>query len=256
MNLARYLPTDCLKPFVKEFLIVESIAETGNRVLPDTSIVLAFRFKGTVVESGETNSNLPVSVITGLRKSSRVLNYSANSSTLLVLFREGGAAAFFREPLHELFSQSRPLDELIQPQKLEEVEDRLAGAKTNPQRIAIIEQFLISKRLRSGPEPLLAQAVMSIKIAHGKTGIKSLAESLSISQDAFEKRFRKAVGTSPKQFAELVRFRYLITAQSADRSLTDLAYEAGYFDQAHFIKDFRTFTGQAPQDFFKSALFW
>ncbi|RRB04414.1 helix-turn-helix domain-containing protein [Larkinella rosea] len=256
MNLKRYTPTGCLKPFVKEFLIVESSVETQNRLLPDTAIVLAFRFSGAVSDPTENRSQLPVSVITGLRKSSRLLNYSKNTATLLVLFREGGAAAFFREPLHELFGFSLPFDDLIPRRSLAELEERLAEAPTNPHRIAMIEQFLIAKRLRTSPEPLINQAVASIKTAHGKTGIKTLAESLSISQDAFEKRFRRAVGTTPKQFATLVRFRHLITTHSSDQSLTDLAYEAGYFDQAHFIKDFRTFTDQTPHDFFKLPRYW
>lgn len=257
MNIHPYLPNDALKPFIKQFLIIESEHETGNRVLPDTSVVLAFRYKGTVTDTRDDRFYaLPGSVITGLRKSSRLLTYARDTATLLVLFREGGAAAFFREPLHELFGLSQPLDDLIPHRATAEVEERLAEAPDNRHRIALVERFLCARRTQVPPESLIVQAVACIRTAHGHTGIRALAQSLSISQDAFEKRFRRAVGTTPKQFAALVRFRHLLTVQKPAISLTDLAYEAGYFDQAHFIKDFRAFTGQTPHGFFKSARYW
>ena len=257
MDLQRFLPTDALKPFVRAFLIIESNAEMVNRVVPDTSIVMAFRCKGTVTDTHEGQRQpVPSSVITGLRKSSRLLQYASHTAMLLVLFREGGATAFFREPLHELFGTSRPLDDLIHRRELAETEERLADAQANPQRIALIERFLLSRLRPPISEQRIAQAVATIKTANGNTGMKALAQSLCISQDALEKRFRRAVGATPKQFAAIVRFRHLISAHPAAPSLTDLAYEAGYFDQAHFIKDFRSFTGQAPHDFFKAGQYW
>ncbi|MGV3560079.1 helix-turn-helix domain-containing protein [Larkinella arboricola] len=257
MDIQQFLPTDALKPFVRAFLIIESDTGMMNRVVPDTSIVMAFRCKGTVTEMHDgQRQRLPGSVITGLRKSSRLLHYDRRTAMLLVLFREGGAATFFCEPLHELFGASRPLDDLIDRRELVETEERLAEAQTHPQRIALIERFLLGRLRQFRPEQRMAQAVATIKAANGNTGIKALAQSLGISQDALEKRFRRTVGTTPKQFAAIVRFRHLIRAHPASPSLTDLAYEAGYFDQAHFIKDFRSFTGQAPQDFFTSGRYW
>jgi AraC-like DNA-binding protein len=50
--------------------------------------------------------------------------------------------------------------------------------------------------------------------------------------------------------------RHVIDTYTADRSLTDTAHTAGYFDQAHFIKDFKSFTGETPDAFFKSSRFW
>jgi AraC-like DNA-binding protein len=65
-----------------------------------------------------------------------------------------------------------------------------------------------------------------------------------------EKRFRQAVGTSPKKFASIVRFKHVIQRYDSGRSLTELAYEAGFYDQAHFIKEFKIFTGDTPEGFF------
>lgn len=256
MNLERYEPTDWLRPFVRAFLIIESDDGITNRVLPDTALVIAFRYKGLVFDTQGQAVTLPSSVLTGLRTSSRLLTYANHTATVLVLFREGGAAAFFRESLHELFGGSLPLDALMSARELAEVEDRLAQANDNRGRISIIEQFFRSKLKWPNPDLLLLQAVATIQADRGSTTIHQLAQSLRISQDALEKRFRQAVGTTPKQFARIVRFRHLIRIHQPGQPLTDLAYEGNYFDQAHFINDFRSFTGQTPQDFFKQSLYW
>jgi methylphosphotriester-DNA--protein-cysteine methyltransferase len=105
-------------------------------------------------------------------------------------------------------------------------------------------------------DALIQNAIQQIKNANGDLRIKDLLTNLYISQDAFEKRFRKITGTSPKQFAGTVRLKNIIAQYSDTMNLTEMAYTAGYFDQAHFIKTFKSFTGQTPQSFFTSPARW
>lgn len=257
MNGKRYIPADILKPYISTFMIIESEAEMRNRVLPDTALVMAFRFRGevTYTEAGIQNS-LPLSVFSGLRKVTRTMNYAKDASTFLIHFREGGATAFFKNPLHELFGASVSLDTFFARSEIIELEERLATAAHHTQRVAIVEQFLISKLRYIRPEPLIQKAIEQIKQAGGTMNIQELAGTLCINQDSFEKKFRNSVGASPKRFSSIVRFRNIIKLYSPGEELTALAYKAGYFDQSHFIKDFRAFTGQTPHDFFKSSSYW
>jgi AraC-like DNA-binding protein len=257
MKFEHYYPSDLLKPFIKAFLIIESDDGMVNRILPDTSIVLAFQFRGRVMYTvDEVATRLPISVVTGLRKSTCLMHYASQTATLLVLFREGGAAAFFKEPLHALFNSSIPLDNLIHRHKVAAMEDQLAAAATHTQRITLIENFLLSECKGLPSDPLILHAIQQIKATSGTIRIKDLLMALPISQDPFEKRFRRVTGTSPKQFAGIIRLRSLISQHSKAESLTEAAHLAGYFDQAHFIKDFRSFTGQTPKDFFKATSYW
>ena len=127
--MQQFEPGTILRPFIKAFRIIESDMGMVNRLLPDTALALAFRIKGDIVytEDGATH-HLPAAVITGIRTSSRVVDYSKNTATLLVIFNEGGAAAFFKQPLHELSGISVSLDDLITPSKLQQVEEQLALA--------------------------------------------------------------------------------------------------------------------------------
>ncbi|MNZ68691.1 Helix-turn-helix domain protein [compost metagenome] len=103
---------------------------------------------------------------------------------------------------------------------------------------------------------MVKNAVQLIKQNNGNIRIKDLATDLHISQDPFEKRFRAIIGSTAKQYASIIRLRHLINSYPSYDSLTEASFEAGYFDQSHFIKDFRLFTGQTPKDFFKSSLYW
>jgi methylphosphotriester-DNA--protein-cysteine methyltransferase len=151
---------------------------------------------------------------------------------------------------------SLPLADLVSQGMLSRVEEQLAAAGNNLQRVSIIEQFLLSRLMPLPRDLRIHEAVQKIKLAQGNLQISKLPKELYMSQDSFEKKFRRIIGTSPKQYARIIRFRNLIFSHSASNRLTDLAHTSGYFDQAHFIKDFRTFTGQAPGDFFKNSRFW
>jgi methylphosphotriester-DNA--protein-cysteine methyltransferase len=126
----------------------------------------------------------------------------------------------------------------------------LAEVKTNAQRITTIERFLISRMTGTEPDKLVLAALSYIHKSKGNIRIKQLMEQLHISQSPLEKRFRQAVGASPKKFASIVRLRNVIQQYSPTGSLTELGYEAGFYDQAHFVKEFKTFTGDTPEKFF------
>jgi AraC-like DNA-binding protein len=130
------------------------------------------------------------------------------------------------------------------------LEEQLAEAKTDLQRIVLIEHFLIKRMTHTEPDKLVLAALALIHKSRGNIRIKELMEQLHISQSPLEKRFRQAVGSSPKKFTSIVRFKNVIQQQSSISSLTELGYEAGFYDQAHFIKEFKIFTGDTPENFF------
>lgn len=257
MKIENYAPSTLLASYIKSYMIIESIEGMESNILPETSMVMAFRIRGNVAyTSNGIIDKLPASVITGIRKSIRHLEYSKNTATLLVKFHEGGAAAFFKEPLHELQGASLSLDDLISKSKVSDIEEQLAEAKNHAQCIVLIEQFLISAVKKQQQDILISKVIRQIQLANGNISINVLLQDIPLSRDAFEKRFRKTIGTSPKQYATIIRLKNLIDNYPKSQNLTEAAYSSGYFDQSHLIKDFRAFTGQAPHEFFKSAVWW
>jgi len=256
MKITTYIPTAQLKPFIKDYKIIESQHDTTNQVVPNTSFALAFRLSGQISYINNDRSvDLPNIALSGLRKSVRFIHYKKNSGTLIVSFSEQGLSAFFRQPLYDLFEQTVPLDHYIPPATLALVEERLAEMSNNQLRIACMEEFLISILINRTPDLLVTEAIHKIHSTRGNIRIKELAAALCISQDAFEKRFRKVTGASPKQFSQIIKMNAIVH-QPNPASLLDLVFENGYYDQPHFNRDFKLFTGQTPTDFFKSPSFW
>jgi len=155
MKFDAHIPTEILRPFIKTYLIIESQGETVNRVLPDTSLVMAFRFRGQVSYATEdTGNNFPSSSLSGLRKSLRLFNYSTDAGNILVIFKEASAAVFFKQPIHELYNETVSLDNFISHQAVSDIEEQLAAAKNNTQRITVIEKFLLAKLYHPKPDRL------------------------------------------------------------------------------------------------------
>ncbi len=219
--------------------------------MPDTSLVLGFQYKGVLFTlEGRQEVPLASSGITGLQDAFSIFSNSPHIGTVLVYFTETGASRFFRPPLNELFSESVSLDTFLPKSILDNVQEQLSEADTDLQRIAVIERFLLSQLQLTAEDGLVTEALRHIVRSNGTIRITELAKNLHISQSPLEKRFRKLVGATPKKFASIIRLRTVIDTYSPGGDLTGLAYTAGYFDQAHFIKDFKSFTGETPEKFF------
>jgi AraC-like DNA-binding protein len=250
MRFDTYIPSDILKPYVKNFVISESEEEKIYKVLPETGLVIGFQYKGKLSHiDNEKEIHLSASGITGLRDSYRLFKNSPNIGTLLVFFKEAGAAVFFKQPVHELFRESVSLDNFMLRSELLILEEQINEAKSDLEKINVVEQFLISRMNNTIQDNLVLSALALIHKSKGNIRIKELMKELHISQSPLEKRFRQVVGASPKKFASIVRLKHAIQNYDPQNSLTDLSYEAGFYDQAHFIKEFKNFTGESPENF-------
>ena len=252
MKFDSFIPTDILKPYIRILVISESEMAQEYKILPGTEVVIGFQYKGKLsYHDGDKYIPLASSGLTGLMDQYRIFNHAGGIGSVLVFFKEGAAASFFRHPIHELFRESISLDNFILRSELLILEEKLQESKTDPEKIDIVEQFLISIMRPVLPDQLVVSAISMIYKSKGNIRMKELLIGLHVSQSVLEKRFRQLVGASPKKFASIVRFKHAIQTYDRSKSLTDLSYEAGFYDQAHFIKEIRNFTGESPESFFR-----
>jgi AraC-like DNA-binding protein len=248
-----YLPCDALKPFIKSFAVSENEYGQEYKIIPDTSIVLGFQYKGKLSYINDTSEQaLSPTGISGLSDHYKIFRNTAGIGSILVFFKEAGAAHFFKQPLHELFRESISLENFMLRSELLNLEEQLCEADADTERIGIVEQFLISQIQKTEPDEMVLTALALIHKSKGTIRITDLMKELNISQSPLEKRFRQAVGTSPKKFASIVRMKHAIQQKTTSNSFTALSYELGFYDQAHFIKEFKIFTGETPENYFSS----
>ena len=182
MKIEEYIPTELLRPFIKAFRIIESRDELVNRVVPNTSFAIAFRFRGQISYINDIGKTaLPTMTFSGLRKPVRLINYAPKTAALIVLFKKAGVPAFFKQSLHELFEESVSLDNFFPQSQISVIEERLAEAENNQTKIAVIEQFLCSKLLYNKPDSLVSEAIAKIYSNNGMIRISELADGLYIS---------------------------------------------------------------------------
>lgn len=250
MKFDKHLPSERLRPYIKQYVVSENERESEYKVFPSSGLVIGFQYKGQLTTiTDNTESKLASAGITGVSDSFKLFRNSANIGTVLVCFTEIGFTHFAMHPANELFNLSISLDLIFDKSRIGEVEDKLSAATTDKQRIKFVDQFLLSQLKNIQTDKLIVEAVRLIYQSKGTIQIKELIEKLFISQSPFEKRFRKVVGTTPKKFASIVRFNTVLDSLNHTKSLTEICYENGFFDQAHFIKDFKRFTGDTPDNF-------
>lgn len=250
MKFDKHFPTDQLKDYIKYYVISEIELESEYKVFPSSGLVIGFQYKGQISSIKDNTLNKLTSAgITGVSDSYKVFKNSVNIGTVLVYFTEIGFTHFSSRPANELFDLIISLDDIFEKNKVTETEEKLAATSTDKQRINIVEQFLLSQLKDIQTDKLIVEAVKLIYQSKGTIRVKELNDKLFISQSPFEKRFRKVVGITPKKFASIIRFNTVLGNLNETKSLTEICYENNFFDQAHFIKDFKQFTGDTPENF-------
>lgn len=253
MRVTTFAPSSSLATYVRRFEIVEASEAATRTLLPESGIVLGIRYAGraALVQEERPDEVLPQSTVTGMRTKVRRLRTSAGGGIVVVKFHPAGAAAFFGTPLHEIFGTMRPLTDWVVARDVERLEVRLAEAEDHPTRIALVEAFLLERVPRSPrTDPFVQAALAAIAETPEAIRVRALAQELGLSVDAFEKRFRRVVGCTPKQYASILRLRSAVARHRPDVRLTQLSHDAGFYDQAHFIQHFRAMAGISPGRFF------
>lgn len=130
--------------------------------------------------------------------------------------------------------------------------EKIAKAHSTPERIDILASYFLSCLKNTRPiDPLIVQAMKEIKQLRGNVRVGSLADQFCLSQKQFGRRFKAFSGFNPKVYARIIRFESVLASYPSGGNFTDLAYENGYYDQAHFIHELETFTGFKPKEFWK-----
>jgi AraC-like DNA-binding protein len=250
MKFEKFIPAEQLRPYIKYFVVSEAEVESEYKIFPSAGLVIGFQYKGQLATiKNNAENKLASAGITGVSDSYKFFKNSKNIGTVLVYFTETGFTHFASHPAHELFNLSTSLYDIFEKDHVAGVEEKLAIATNGKQRIKIIEQFLLAQLKDIETDKLIVEAVKLIYQTRGTIQINKLNEKLFISQSPFEKRFRKVVGTTAKKFASIVRFNAVLDDLNETKTLTEICYENNFFDQAHFIKDFKQFTGETPENF-------
>ena len=255
MKYREHAPHSSLQDYVKCFWILEreyTPADPVEDVTPDAFVELIFNFGAQYVLQTEDlrNREMPKAFLVGLQRKPLLFRSSGTVKLVATRFYAWGALPFLdiqrQTPNNLAITLGREWHDLAD--KLEPA----VQANDYDAAVAGVEDFLIGKLLTAAFD--LKQIQTAARMLHHKKGqfrVAELAEYCHLSARQLERRFQDVVGVSPKVLARTIRFEEIRKRLmfDPDTSLTDLAYEFGYTDQAHFIRDFREFADRTPGEF-------
>jgi AraC-like DNA-binding protein len=201
-------------------------------------------------------SNRHKSFLAALHERHTVVEHGGFQEGIEVRLSPLGARTLFGWPMHELTNRVIELEDLIGGEA-DELLGRIWDQEGWERRFAVLDAALAT-RARAAPSPPLelSWAWGRLRASAGRVPIGDLATELGWSHRRLIARFRESIGLPPKALGRVLRFeRVARLLQLADEpSLAQVAYECGYYDQAHLNRDFRQFAGTTPTDYLARRL--
>ena len=249
-------PSKFLSQYIKHYWILEaehSEGEICERVIPTGNIEWMFHFKKPFAIKGVNQMTYqPRSFVSGVNSNFIDVSTRGDSGAIAVTFYPHGASNFLQFPLSDIENTSVNLENIFH-EKITEIEERISMSNSHTERIAIIEKFLVDcfKPVKENDLSIIKRGVELINQSVGQINVTELSGELLQTNKSLERKFSVFLGKTPKQFIRIVRFQGVIQSFSnlKNKHLTRLAYENGYFDQAHFVKDFKSLSGYTPKEF-------
>jgi hypothetical protein len=172
--------------------------------------------------------------------------------TFAVRFYPYGFSNFVTIAIKDLANKETPIELLFDKNQGKELEQNIVSATNTNERIEIIEEFLLHKlEDKALIDNIVKSTIDTLFSTRGGTAINSILKDDLSKRRQLERKFVAQIGISPKQLGKVIRLQTALkmVLNQQSETLTEIAYESEYYDQGHFIKDFKEFTGTTPKEF-------
>jgi AraC-like DNA-binding protein len=262
MESRKYRPAGELGAFVECFWYWESapMKHARERLMPkgEASIIFNLLDDPICIYDAEDTSRYTshgTAVISGARTNCFAIDTSQEERVFGIQFQPGGAFPFFRPPASELKNTAVSL-ECLWKGVAGELRERLLAAPTRDSMFALTEEYLLGQLVRQLElHPAVAFAREHFCRTPHATTVTAVLGQIGLSQHRFIELFHDQVGLSPKAFCRVRRFQRVLQTVHGTRDVdwAQVALDCGYYDQPHFIHDFRAFSGLTPVQYLARA---
>ena len=255
MNYREISPDDGLKPYIKCFYVFQSDSdqEFEDVVFPSgfTEIIFNLGNGSWALEEKDGFRTTPQIELWGQVTSHIKVKSKGKQLMLGVRFFPHTAGYFLKNSIAQFNDIVTDLSTVL-GDAVKILHEELLNTTDLIKRIELIEVFLL-KRLNTDKRQRIEEVsylVKQINQNYIESNIHHIAKEHGISCRQLHKIIFQFTGLSPKSLHKINRFQYSLRLMSKnEESLTSVAYECGYFDQSHFIRDFKTFTGITPSEY-------
>lgn len=240
--------------------VEETESQGKQKIIPDGCIEMAFLLgDGIKRYLDETEFVLqPKAMVIGQITKPFEIEPMGYVNTFAVRFYPFGFSMIHSVPMDQLSNRETDFASLFGEEKTNWIFQEIQNAPSTSERIQVIESFLFSLlHQKTNLERVVQMTMESLVQNHGSTSILSLLQNDPSKIRDLERKFLKRVGVSPKSLGKVIRLQTALRLmlEAEPKSLTEIAYDSNYYDQSHFIKDFRRLTGLNPKQFWEDKRF-
>lgn len=251
IELNKYSPVNSvLKNLIKFYWTLKSKNEKTihGKLIPTNNIDLIINFSNPIKYKNKTKEHLfRYCHFSGIQDNHRIITQKGPLDVLGISFHPTGFYPLIKIPLSEFAKKMIPIDSLISG--FERKAERIAETESIWQRISVIEETLLDIiDLTLLPEKNLGFITNDFIANADNITIRDYCKKHGINQKKIERFFHKYLGTTPKAFIMTTKFQHAIKSLMNGEfvSMTQLGYAFNYYDQTHFINNFKSFSGKTP----------
>jgi AraC-like DNA-binding protein len=263
MTFKVYAPTFPLSEYIHDFVYYGGVdpVHQMDRFLPDgnTELIINLTEKPQNIYQNETLEEIQTchrAWISGIRTRPITIPSGRGSKLLIVAFKKGKAHPFYPLPMTELTDIVAEAD-LIFGSSVLHLREQLLASSSIDQMFLLVEQFLLTRPGEAlspvGSPGCVEYAVSSMMSRPDKLRLQQLTDQIGYSQKHFISLFKAQVGVSPKEYMKIIRFQKAIRDIEKSRIIhwSEIAQRNGFYDQAHFINEFRNYSGFTPGEYIR-----
>lgn len=263
MRLQNIDPHPLLKAYIEKMWLFESSGKMPvddlKLVVPNGHIKLTVAFQNGIVAkmngqsftSKEQNINL-----TGLMDVPVILDVEKDvaTGTIVVEFNPQGAYRFFHLSLNDIKNQIHSLTDILGT-TAKQLEEQISNVENVEGKIILLQQFLLKQFSLQAEDTIFEYCVARINSSKGKITIQELEKKTGYSSRWLNMKFKDKLGISPKNLSTIIRFNqyYNAVANNNEMDFMQNAFYDYYYDQSHFLKEFKRFTGLSHSGFKKTT---
>jgi AraC-like DNA-binding protein len=256
-------PHFLLKNYIEKMWLFESSGKMPvddmKLVVPNGNIKLTVSYQNGIVAAmnGKTFASKEHDItLTGLVDVPVILDVDEDvaTETIGIEFNPLGAYRFFHFTLHDIQNQICSLSDVLGNMGKRLVE-QINNTTSVQQKIVLVQQFLLKQLSLHNEDLIFEYCIEKITASKGRITIKELEKKTGYSSRWLNMKFNDKLGVSPKNLSSIIRFKqcYQALINGHERSFFKKDFYELYYDQSHFIKDFKRFTGLPPAKFEKQT---
>jgi len=191
------------------------------------------------------------SIVVGIaQRPITVSSFKKDIQTYGVRFYPAGAYPFFRLPLYEFADSWVMFDAVLKKSELDITEILMSSFDLN-RKLEWLNSYFLKIYSNVEQNNLVMNTLDRIIASGGAISIRELARSEAVSERHLTRLFRQWIGQPPKTFSRVVRFQIMLEMLQREKMMNaaKLSAQCGYYEQSHFISEFKTFSGKLPSDY-------